>query len=155
METELRQKARAVFDAALAAADPFRLLTEGMRETPEGWSFGGNPLVFPFPGEGGRIRIFGAGKAAASLARALEGRLSPREYSGRIIVKEGHGIPLERVIVEEASHPLPDENGLRGTTRLLSDLSDSRAVDRIFFLLTGGASALLVAPARGISLEDK
>jgi glycerate 2-kinase len=58
-------------------------------------------------------------------------------------------------MVEEGGHPLPDEAGLRATARLLGDLEDCRAEDRIFFLLTGGASALLVAPAEGITLDDK
>jgi hydroxypyruvate reductase len=111
--------------------------------------------MFPFPGEGGRIRIVGAGKAAGSLARAVESRLAGREYSGRIVVKHGHGVPLERVVVEQGGHPLPDEAGLRATERVLRDLEGGRPEDRIFFLLTGGASALLVAPAKGITLEDK
>jgi hydroxypyruvate reductase len=154
--TSWRQDARAIFDAGLAAADPRLLLSKGLREIPgEGFRFGGDPLVFPSPGPGGRIRVAGAGKAAGSLALALESRLGGREYEGRIIVKHGHGVPLSRLIVEEGGHPLPDEAGLRATARLLSDLEACRAEDRIFFLLTGGASALLVAPAEGITLDDK
>ncbi len=152
----MRPEARAIFDAGLAAADPHLLLSKGLREIPsEGFRFGDEPPVFPFPGEGGRIRVLGAGKAAGSLARALESVLSGREYTGRILVKHGHGVPLSRVVVEEAGHPLPDEAGLRGTERLLVELEDGRPEDRIFFLLTGGASALLVAPAEGITLDDK
>jgi glycerate-2-kinase len=156
MADTLRQQARAIFDAGLAAADPYVLLCEGLHEvSSEGFRFGDEPFVFPFPGDGGRIRIVGAGKAAGSLARAVESRLGGREYTGRIIVKHGHGVPLERIVVEEGGHPLPDEAGLRATERLLSELEGGRAEDRIFFLLTGGASALLVAPAEGISLDDK
>ena len=152
----MRQQARAIFEAGLEAADPFFLLSRGLREVPsEGFRFGDQPFVFPFAGDGGRTRIVGAGKAAGSLARAVESRLSGREYTGRIVVKHGHGVSLERVIFEEGGHPLPDEAGLRATERLLSELEGGRAEDRIFFLLTGGASALLVAPAEGITLDDK
>jgi hydroxypyruvate reductase len=156
MSETLKHHARAIFDAGLEAADPNRLLSKGLREVPsEGFRFGNEPFVFPFPGEGGRIRVVGAGKAAGSLARAVESVLAGREYTGRILVKHGHGVALERVVVEEGGHPLPDEAGLRATERLLSDLEGGRAEDRIFFLLTGGASALLVAPAEGITLDDK
>jgi hydroxypyruvate reductase len=156
MSEALKREARAIFDAGLEAADPFRILSKGLREVPpEGFRFEEEPFVFPFPGKGGRIRVLGAGKAAGSLARAVEERLSGREYGGRIVVKHGHGVALERVVVEEGGHPLPDEAGLRATERLLAELEGGREEDRIFFLLTGGASALLVAPAEGVTLEDK
>ena len=136
---ELREKARAIFEAGLAAADPARQI-EG--------------IDVPVPVDG-RLMVFGAGKAAAHLAKALETRLSDRDYSGRIVVKYGHGVPLGRIVVEEGGHPLPDASGLRATERLLADLDKTRAEDRIVFLLTGGASALLVAPAEGLTLDDK
>lgn len=139
-DQELRARARAIYDAGLAAADPDRLVAA---------------LEIPEPEPGGRLRVFGAGKAAAHLARAVERRLAGRDHSGRIIVKHGHGLPLENVVVEEGGHPLPDDDGLQATQRLLGDLAESRAADRILFLLTGGASALLVAPADGLTLKDK
>jgi glycerate-2-kinase len=155
---EIRERAREIFDAGLAAADPYLLLERGLRVLPgEGFRFGDDPFLFPLPGPSGRVRLFGAGKAAGSLARALEERLTAEgvPLSGRIVVKHGHGVKLERVIVEEGGHPLPDEAGAAATKRLLSDLAHGSPEDRIFFVLTGGASALLVAPAEGISLGDK
>jgi glycerate 2-kinase len=155
---ELRMSARSIFEAGLAAADPYRLLEEGFRILPgEGFRFGDDPFVLPLPGPSGRVRLFGAGKAAGSLARALEERLSQGgvPVSGRIVVKHGHAVKLEHVVVEEGGHPLPDEAGAAATKRLLTDLADGRSEDRIFFLLTGGASSLLVAPAPGIALEDQ
>jgi glycerate 2-kinase len=156
--TELKESALAMFEAGLAAADPYLLLERGFRIVPgEGFRFGDDPFVLPFPGPSGRVRLFGAGKAAGSLARALEERLlsGGAPFSGRIVVKHGHGVKLERVVVEEGGHPLPDEAGAAATKRLLSDLASGRPEDRVFFLLTGGASALLVSPAEGISLEDE
>ncbi len=140
MRRELREKARAIFDAGLAAADPARLV--GTLELPE-------------PEAGGRLLILGAGKAAAHLAKPIENSLVGREYSGRVIVKHGHGLPLETLVVEQGGHPLPDAAGLAATGRLLAELDGTRAQDRIVFLLTGGASALLVAPAAGLTLDDK
>lgn len=140
MNQKLRDQARAIFDAGLCAADPAEQIDR---------------IDVPVPGEGGRLRVFGAGKAAAHLARALESRLGDRDYSGRIVVKYGHGLALERIAVDEGAHPLPDEAGLSATEHILRDLEDTRAEDRIVFLLTGGASALLVAPAEGLTLDDK
>jgi len=137
---ELREKARAIFEAGLAAADPAQQVED---------------IAMPVPGAGGRLMVFGAGKAAAHLGKAVESRLHGRDYSGRIVVKYGHGVALERIVVEEGGHPLPDASGLRATERLLADLDKTRAEDRIVFLLTGGASALLVAPAEGLTLDDK
>lgn len=150
---ELKEKALAIFRAGLEAGDPYRIVSKELRAAPDGFRIG--DVTFPGPGPGGRIRILGAGKAAGSLARAVEDALSGREYRGRIIVKHGHGVPLARVEVEEGGHPLPDEEGLRATERLLRDLEGGREEDRVFFLLTGGASSLLVAPAEGLTLDDK
>jgi hydroxypyruvate reductase len=155
MSETLRRQARTIFDAGLEAASPEKLLPAELREVPGGFRFRDEPWLFPLPGEGGRIRVVGAGKAAGSLARALERRLGERAYSGRILVKHGHGVDLKRIAVEEGGHPLPDANGLRATERLLPEVAGSRPEDRVFFLLTGGASALLVAPSEGISLDDK
>lgn len=58
-------------------------------------------------------------------------------------------------MVEQGGHPLPDQAGLEATSRLLAELERVREQDRIVFLLTGGASALLVAPAEGLRLADK
>jgi hydroxypyruvate reductase len=155
MSETLRRQARFIFDAGLEAANPEKLLSEELREVPGGFRFREERWLFPLPGEGGRIHVVGAGKAAGSLARALERCLGERAYSGRILVKHGHGVALKRLVVEEGGHPLPDANGLRATERLLAEVAGGRPEDRVFFLLTGGASALLVAPSDGISLEDK
>lgn len=158
-DSKLREAALDIFRAGLKAADPYRLLRENSLvegrewtcETPDGkivWDL-------PEPRSGGRLKVVGAGKAAAPLARGLEESMANRITSGRIVVKHGHGLPLERVVVEEGGHPLPDADGLAGTRRLLEELEGTKREDRVFVLLTGGASALLVAPVEGLALEDK
>ncbi|MGH9460166.1 MAG: glycerate kinase type-2 family protein [Vicinamibacteria bacterium] len=155
----LRADAEAIFRAGLAAADPHRLLLERSSIEKDRWSYRDAERavswVLPPAGSGGRVLVVGAGKAAASLAVAVEDLLGDRIARGRIVVKHGHGLPLKRIAIEEGGHPLPDRGGLEGTARLLRDLADTRPDDRVFFLLTGGASALLVAPAPGLTLEDK
>ncbi len=156
---DYREAALDIFRAGLGAADPYRILRNSSRIEENRWHCripgACISMDLPEPGGAGRIFAAGAGKAAASLAKALEESLGDRLTSGRIVVKHGHGLPMKKIIIEEGGHPLPDEGGLEGTKRLIDDLGDTRPEDRVFFLLTGGGSALLVAPAEGLSLEDK
>ena len=157
--TELRKTAEDIFRAGVSAADPHRLLVEHSRSENDRWHYetDGAHVSWDLPPKGtsGRLLVVGAGKAAASLARALEETLGDRIAGGRIVVKHGHGLPLKHIVVEEGGHPLPDRGGLEGTARLLADLENTRPEDRVFFVLTGGASALLIAPAPGLTLQDK
>lgn len=120
-----------------------------------GWTFRGRPLLPPPRRDGDPVFLFGAGKAAAALARGVRRRLAGENVKGRIIVKYGHRLEVPGVMVEEAGHPVPDANSVAGTTRLLADLGAIAEDARVLVLLTGGASALLVAPAPGITLEHK
>ena len=105
------------------------------------------------------IWIVGAGKATASMAKAAEAfflREFPNLYSGGlIVVKDGHGIDLELIRCMEAGHPLPDTRGEKAAIELLKFVSRTHPNDLILCLLSGGASALLPAPAKGITLNDK
>jgi hydroxypyruvate reductase len=157
--SELRTIAEEIFRAGVSAADPRRLLLDRSWIENDEWHYETDGVDqswdLPKKNTSGRLLVIGAGKAAASLAQALEETLGDRIDGGRIVVKHGHGLLLEHIVVEEGGHPLPDEGGLEGTSRLMDDLEDTRPDDRVFFLLTGGASALLVAPAPGLTLSDK
>jgi len=67
----------------------------------------------------GRLVVVGFGKASAAMAQALEPLVADTLSSGLVITKYGHGVPLQRIEVVEAGHPLLDENGLQGTRKLL------------------------------------
>lgn len=152
----LRADLSAIHRAALRAADPERILERDLRgDAASGWTFRGQPLLPPARSGGEPIFLFGAGKAAAALARGVRRRLAGETVRGRIIVKHGHRLEVPGVVVEEAGHPVPDLNSVEATRRLLQDLGRIGREDRVLVLLTGGASALLVAPAAGITLEDK
>ncbi|MFQ6674062.1 MAG: DUF4147 domain-containing protein, partial [Fidelibacterota bacterium] len=105
------------------------------------------------------IWILGAGKATAAMASATEEFLVedyPDRYAGGlVVVKDGHGLSLERVRCLEAGHPLPDERGEKAASALLRLAESADHGDLILFLLSGGASALLPAPAGCITLSDK
>ena len=89
------------------------------------------------------------------MAKALEDLLGDRISDGVIVVKEGHGLPLQRVRIHEAGHPVPDGRGLRGAEDVLSLVNAARERDLVLCVISGGGSALLVAPAEGVTLGDK
>ena len=154
VRSRLRQDLRAIHRAGLAAADPESLVASGLEgSASSGWSFHGRPLLPP--ADRGPLFVFGAGKAAAALGRAVERRLPGEEISGRIIVKHGHRLEVPGVVVEEAGHPVPDAASVAATKRLLADLEARGGAGRFLLLVTGGASALLSAPAAGISPAEK
>ena len=129
---------RALFDAAVAAADPARLLP--------------GRLLLPPPS--GRTVVVGAGKAAASMAAAVE-REWPGPLAGLVVTPYGHGLPCERVEVVEAAHPVPDAAGRGAAGRILELARGLSADDLLICLISGGGSALLALPAPGVTLEDK
>jgi len=146
---ELRAHARDIFTAALAAADPFAAVRANVRLTGERLRAGDR--VYDL----GRMRnlfVAGCGKASARMAVALEDLLGDRIAGGIVVVKYGHGLALKKIEIVEAGHPIPDRAGLAGARRI-AELVRARAErDLIFFLLSGGGSALLPFPAAGLSL---
>lgn len=102
-----------------------------------------------------RISVIGAGKASAAMARAMEEILDERLNSGLVITKYNHALPLDKVQVIEAGHPVPDEEGFRGARQIVRFLEQVDEKDLVFFLISGGGSALLPFPVEGLTLEDK
>jgi glycerate-2-kinase len=102
-----------------------------------------------------RVVVVGAGKATASMARAVEQRLGPRLQGGFVVVKYGHGLPTKRIVVAEAGHPVPDRSGRRAAARLCAMAAELGRRDLLIVLLSGGASSLLPAPVAGVTLADK
>lgn len=126
-----------LFDAAVARADPRVALAD-----------------LPAPEATGRVIVLGGGKAAASMAAALESAWD-RPLEGLVVTRYGHGLPLSRIEVVEAGHPMPDAAGADAARRMLALAEDAGPDDLVVFLASGGASALLAAPADGVPLADK
>lgn len=126
-----------LFRAAVAAADPEVVLA---------------PFLPPRPK--GKTVVVGAGKGVAQLAHALE-RLWDGPLSGVVVTRYGYGIPCRRIRVVEAGHPVPDQAGLDATGLLFSAVQGLGADDLVIALVCGGGSALLPAPAAGLSLQDE
>ncbi len=154
-----REVLRQVFRSAVDAARGDLLLRAHAALEGDRWSYQHGDLtqsvLLPPVTSGGRIMAVGAGKAAAALALGLEHTLGGHIDRGAIVVKTGHGVPLQRIRVFEAAHPVPDEPGVQATREILALCGTLTPRDLVFVLLTGGASALLVAPAAGLTLRDK
>ncbi len=148
----IRQHALEIFQAALKAVDPLEAVFRYVKRVDDGLQIGEHRFVFK---DYDRILVVGAGKAGAPMARALEDLLGDRITDGVIVVKEGHGLPLAHVRTHEAGHPVPDERGIKGAEEILALVKDAGERDLVLCLISGGGSALLVAPAEGVTLEDK
>jgi len=102
-----------------------------------------------------RVVVLGAGKAAASMAQAVERQLGHWLEGGFVVVKHGHVVPTRRIVVAEAGHPVPDRSGQRAAARLCAMAEELGRHDLLIVLLSGGASSLLPAPVAGVTLTDK
>ncbi|SDW90645.1 hydroxypyruvate reductase [Albimonas donghaensis] len=106
----------------------------------------------------GRTLVLGAGKAAARMAAAFEDAWEAHAGAlpeGLVVTRRGHGAPTRAIEVAEASHPVPDAAGETAARRILALAAEAGPDDLVVFLMSGGASALLAAPAAGVSLGDK
>lgn len=148
----LRQDARTIFDAGVKAADPVKAVSRHVRLVRGSIEVDGHRYRLS---DYRNVYVVGAGKGSAKMARAVEEMLGHRIAGGIVIVKVGYSVPLRKLIVIEAGHPIPDGNGVRGTVRLMNLLRKTTAEDLVFCLLSGGGSALLTRPAEGLSLRDK
>jgi hydroxypyruvate reductase len=126
-----------MFDAAVAAASPQLRI----------------PAHLPAPPKG-RTIVVGAGKASAAMAKAVEDAWSG-QLSGLVVTRYGHAVPCKRIEIIEASHPVPDENGLRAAKRMLEIVRGLGPDDLVLALISGGGSALLSLPASGLRFADK
>ncbi len=147
-----RQAALAILNAALTAADPFQAVLRHVRRRGDFLLAGRHRYRLD---SFANIYVIGAGKAGAPMARAIERLLGHRIHSGLVNVKFGHTGKLRRIQLNECGHPVPDENGVRGSTRIAAIAAAAGPGDLVLCLISGGASALLPLPAAPVTLADK
>jgi glycerate 2-kinase len=124
------------FRAAVAAADPLKILPGQLPPAPRGRTF-----------------VAAAGKAAASMALAVE-RHWHGELGGIAITRYGHGLPTRSIRVVEAGHPVPDEAGEAAAREILAGVRALGEDDLLLALLSGGGSSLLSLPAPGVTMAQ-
>lgn len=101
-----------------------------------------------------RTIVVGAGKGAARMAAALEA-LWDGPLEGAVVVPHGHGVATRQIAVIEAGHPVPDQHGIEGAQRLQQLVRGLTEHDLVIALISGGGSALLPAPLKGLTLADE
>ncbi len=136
MDARDRDLLVAMFEAAVAAAEPEKALAPHLPERPKG-----------------RTVVIGAGKGAAQMAAAFERLWGPCE--GVVVTRYGYACETQFLRVMEAAHPVPDAAGLAASEALFAALEGLTADDLVIALVCGGGSALLPAPADGLSFEDE
>ncbi|NTA11912.1 glycerate kinase type-2 family protein [Agrobacterium tumefaciens] len=127
-----------IFMAAVASADPAKVLQHHLPSPPKG-----------------RCVVVGAGKASAAMAAALDKAWADVNLSGIVVTRYGHAVPAGRIEIIEASHPVPDDMSAEAARRILAAVEGLTADDMVITLISGGGSALMVAPAEGMRLADK
>jgi glycerate 2-kinase len=137
MPIDHRKLLREMFDAATAAALPALCVPKHLPKPPNG-----------------RTVVVGAGKAAASMAAAVEAKWSDL-IEGLVVTRYDHAVPCRHIEVIEAAHPVPDAAGREAAQRILEKVGGLTSDDLLLCLISGGGSALLALPARGVTLEDK
>lgn len=137
-DTSARDALNRIFMAAVASADPEKVLQHHLPSPPKG-----------------RCVVVGAGKASAAMAAALEAAWPHVDLSGVVVTRYGHAVPTARIEIIEASHPVPDDKSAEAAKRILAAVEGLTADDMVIALISGGGSALMVAPAEGMTLADK
>ncbi len=147
-----RQNAIDIFQAGLAAVAPGAAIKKYVQRENEILLVAGSEYDLS---QYRQVFVVGAGKAGSSMAAAIEEILGDRITQGIITVKYGHLEELSRVKIQEAGHPVPDENGYKGTKAIydLARLADEKTL--VICLISGGGSALMPLPVADITLEDK
>jgi hydroxypyruvate reductase len=146
---DLRKSASEILAAGLAAADPKRLVRKALARSPRGLKVLGKVQSVD-----GRIALMAVGKAAVAMAAAAEETLGDRLSEG-LAITVAPSVPLARTRVRLAGHPVPDARGLEAAREALALAEGLGEGDLLLLLLSGGGSALLPAPAAGLTLEDK
>ena len=152
----LKREARAIFRAGLKAVHAGEAVYRYMKikkEKSQEFLICGKQRISLNETE--RILVLGAGKASSQMARAVERRLGNRIDSGAVVTQYGYAEKCKYIEILEAAHPVPDISGLDASQKIEKLAVSARKKDMVIFLLSGGGSALMPAPAPGVSLEDK
>ena len=148
----MRKHALQIFRAALDAADPYAAVLRHLH-------FDGRRLIAGRrrykTADFDRVQVIGAGKASAAMARAVEHVLGRLIKGGIVNVPDGTAAKLRRIALHPAGHPIPDQRGVEGARRILDMAREAGPRDLLICLISGGASALLPAPAPPLTLAVK
>jgi glycerate 2-kinase len=151
----LRQAARAILSAAIAAGDAYALTRAALRveERPDSWRLAVGEQIFPLD-RTRRVLVIGAGKASGRMADAVADAIGDLFVEGLVVVKEATEC-YPRIRVVEAGHPIPDERGRAAAAQIRRLVAGAGPDDLVVCVISGGGSALLPAPVPGLTLAEK
>jgi hydroxypyruvate reductase len=154
---KMRSEAEEIFKSCLAPVDPYGAVKRFVHLEGDRLSLGmeGTLQQELDLSRYDRIALVGAGKATAPMAKAIEALFGKRLDRGIVVLKYGFTQELAITEMIEAGHPVPDQNGVDGTSKILDFLKAAGEKDLIFSLISGGGSALLCQPAGEITLAQK
>jgi glycerate-2-kinase len=150
---QLREDAIQILEAALNSVDPKKSILQIIKVEDDELKI----CDFTFSlKDVGRIIVIGGGKAGGSMAEAMEKLLGERITAGLVntTYKTESTYRLEKIKLNEAAHPIPDKKGTFGVKEMLTLVGNPEENDLIILLISGGGSALMPLPAKGISLKD-
>jgi len=153
-ERAARADLETIYRAAVAAVDPARLVGRAM----DGGCHGAEDVPDLVAGAS-RVWMLAVGKAAAGMAREIEGRIGDKLADAIAVIPRAatseRALILKTVRVLASSHPVPDESSEAAARAACEMLHGAAADDLVIVALSGGASAMFTWPAEGIPLADK
>ena len=149
---KLREDAKRIFRAGLKAVEPDQAVKRYVKVKEKILKIGQKKYNLD---EINHIFVVGMGKAGFPMAKAIEEIIGDRISKGIVVVKYGYGGELKKIRILEASHPVPDEAGIKAAQKIANLVRNTDEKDLVICLISGGGSALLPAPVNGISLEEK
>ena len=151
-ENGLKEDGLNIINSALIAADPYNATKNKVKLIDNNLMIDSLNIDIT---KKKRIFVLGGGKAAYLVAKALEEILKERITKGLIILKDGYEGILEKINIITASHPIPNESGFKGAQKIMKLAKDANKEDLVFWINTGGISALAPYPIDDINLEEK
>ena len=153
--TKLRRQALTTIEAGIERVLPGNIMKSALSYDPISKSLRVNNTAYHVAD--GRICVIGGGKASGLMSEALEDTIGADNIFTGIVNCKGGAYRTKSIKIIKAGHPIPDKRGLNGVKKMLA-LKDKHSIndnDLVICLISGGGSALMPCPVKGISLEDK
>ncbi|WP_455369997.1 glycerate-2-kinase family protein, partial [[Eubacterium] cellulosolvens] len=153
-DRRIRDAILQAYESALLSSNPYQLIIDNVSVSESILSIGTKQFDL---NKFKKIIVIGGGKASGPMTQALENLLEGRITNGivNILVGTSDNYPTKKVLLNEAGHPIPTENGMLGAKKMLDLAENAGKEDLIICLISGGGSAMMASPKEGITLKDK
>jgi glycerate-2-kinase len=155
----LRQDALSIFQAGIAAANPYQAVKDVLTFTDDTIEIALdlNDATKKRTGNWTKVHLIAFGKAACSMVKAAQAIIPEHKLASQplAITNYENVTPLKQCEVIGAGHPLPDDAGLKAAKTIVNKLQQTKTDELVLILVSGGGSALIPYPAPGITLNDK